>query len=688
MRTSLLLVSIAGGALLVAVHGGFQGGLVETADAAMVAAPERGSEKFRHDAARTAADGSVAAGDLMCNNDLDCEDGLECTIDFCNATGVCDMVLSQTGTPCGDLTDTTCNPADTCDGLGTCVVRVTNDGVPCSDGLFCNGAETCLDGVCTDRTDPCVDLEHCDENANRCLSCVGDGECTDNRQCTTDACILNTCVFTTIPGCIPCDMPEDCDDGNPCTDNLCIALITDLFGRCSNPPLVGPVPCPDEFFCDGEETCQGGQCIPGAAPCVGLEFCDEDNDRCADCLFDDDCDDDKPCTDDTCNPASGKCVFLPDDSNSCEEDGDLCIIDRCMDGECRTSNVDCGPGDACVSYVCNPLNGACDPVFEPVGTPCPDDLFCNGEERCDDTGVCVPGTPPCAAEQKCDEQNEECVGCLVDDDCDDADTCTSDECIDGACEYTEIPDCGSCDTSADCDDGNPCTRDVCDAAGFCTYMNKRLGKSCSNGFFCDGKETCDGNGNCVRGDPPCDPDEICVEGKGDKHDDDDDHGDDDDDRGDDDDGHHGDDDDDDGKDDHSWQKGSRDHDDDDDDGEDGDDDDDDGDDDGDDGDDDGDDGDDDDDDGDDDDGDDDDDDDTKDGRCVPCDRQLPRRKVLICHIPPGNPANAHSILIDDHAVDAHLAHGDTLGLCPGDCVQPAGLNHAWHKKYDSPGRNR
>ncbi len=38
-------------------------------------------------------------------------------------------------------------------------------------------------------------------------------------------------------------------------------------------------------------------------------------------------------------------------------------------------------------------------------------------------------------------------------------------------------------------------------------------------------------------------------------------------------------------------------------------------------------------------------------------------KVTICHIPPGNPANAHTITVGAPAVDAHLAHGDTLGAC-------------------------
>src|SRR4051812_49209636 len=39
-------------------------------------------------------------------------------------------------------------------------------------------------------------------------------------------------------------------------------------------------------------------------------------------------------------------------------------------------------------------------------------------------------------------------------------------------------------------------------------------------------------------------------------------------------------------------------------------------------------------------------------------------KVLICHIPPGNPANAHSICVGAPAVPAHQSHhGDLIGAC-------------------------
>ena len=41
-------------------------------------------------------------------------------------------------------------------------------------------------------------------------------------------------------------------------------------------------------------------------------------------------------------------------------------------------------------------------------------------------------------------------------------------------------------------------------------------------------------------------------------------------------------------------------------------------------------------------------------------------KVQICHIPPGNPGNRHTIEVDESSVSAHIAHGDYRGACTDD----------------------
>jgi LysM repeat protein len=46
--------------------------------------------------------------------------------------------------------------------------------------------------------------------------------------------------------------------------------------------------------------------------------------------------------------------------------------------------------------------------------------------------------------------------------------------------------------------------------------------------------------------------------------------------------------------------------------------------------------------------------------------ELPQAKAVICHYPPGNPGNRHTIEVGQPAVPAHLAHGDTLGPCPSE----------------------
>lgn len=41
------------------------------------------------------------------------------------------------------------------------------------------------------------------------------------------------------------------------------------------------------------------------------------------------------------------------------------------------------------------------------------------------------------------------------------------------------------------------------------------------------------------------------------------------------------------------------------------------------------------------------------------------KKVVLCHVPPGNTKEAHTIEVGAPAVKAHLAHGDYLGTCAG-----------------------
>ena len=45
-------------------------------------------------------------------------------------------------------------------------------------------------------------------------------------------------------------------------------------------------------------------------------------------------------------------------------------------------------------------------------------------------------------------------------------------------------------------------------------------------------------------------------------------------------------------------------------------------------------------------------------------------KITICHIPPGNPGNEHTISVSTSALAAHLAHGDSQGSCVVSAVSP------------------
>jgi hypothetical protein len=51
---------------------------------------------------------------------------------------------------------------------------------------------------------------------------------------------------------------------------------------------------------------------------------------------------------------------------------------------------------------------------------------------------------------------------------------------------------------------------------------------------------------------------------------------------------------------------------------------------------------------------------------------MAKDKVQVCHVPPGNPGNAHAIMVSQKAADKHILkhEGDKLGPCVEEVVCP------------------
>ncbi|TPW08794.1 MAG: hypothetical protein FD127_4325 [Acidimicrobiaceae bacterium] len=138
-----------------------------------------------------------------------CGKAEECLLEpACDGDGACSpAVPTPPGSPCGDATDTECNPEDICDGAGGCDVRVTDPGIACGDpaNTECTDPDTCNGtGDCSPRHAP------------------GGTACGDQGQ--------------------PCFYDDACDDYGQCTDNgamlPCLAMLTGTI-RDAGGPLAG-----------------------------------------------------------------------------------------------------------------------------------------------------------------------------------------------------------------------------------------------------------------------------------------------------------------------------------------------------------------------------------------------------------------------------------------------------------------
>ena len=150
----------------------------------------------------------------VCSSDGECDDGL-----FCNGAETCVVGTCQAGTPvvCDDTvpcTDDACNESsDSCD-------FVANDG-NCTDGLFCNGAETCDAALdCQAGTPPPIDDgvactdDSCDEFGDVIVNTANAANCDDLDECTADSCDqLLGCFNDPIPACNAVPVPATSNGG-------------------------------------------------------------------------------------------------------------------------------------------------------------------------------------------------------------------------------------------------------------------------------------------------------------------------------------------------------------------------------------------------------------------------------------------------------------------------------------------
>ena len=419
-----------------------------------------------------------------CQVDGDCYDGVGCTDDTC-VSGVC--------------------------------VFTPNDANCPDDGLFCTGTEFCDAAAgCLATGNPCLPGEICNELTDTCDPCQLDEDCDDGVACTDDTCVAGSCTFTPndgncddgqyCNGAESCDAlldcqagtPPDCDDGVSCTIDWC----DELNDTCMTSPDDGR--CDDGLWCNGAETCDAlADCQAGIDPCPG-QGCDEVGQVCFPIV----CDDDGVCE------AGEDCYTCPGD----------CFMGSgalCGNGVCEAADgEDCvSCPDDCNGYVEGKPSGryCCGDGTAKYGVTC-------GDSRCTDGGnTCTtdPAAPSCCGDGLC-EGDEDAVNCVVDcgctdpAECDDANECTVDDCVDGICENLPVADgtiCGGgicctgvcvspvCSDDPECEDQEACTVDTCADAGTCSASCDNTWPSCGLSDGCCGPD-------CTSADDPdC---EVCL----------------------------------------------------------------------------------------------------------------------------------------------------------------------------------
>ena len=405
----------------------------------------------------------IDCGQSGCAADGDCGSD-DCNIGAC-VEGVCEYSAVADGTTCDDYN--ACTTGDFCMG-GGCMGDMELD---CDDGDDCTadfcepemgcvyhalaGCGQCSDDAQCDDTNPCT-ADFCDPTSGLCAH---DGAAFDGATCDTG----NLCVAGAIcqaGDCVGADV--DCSDGveDPCLETWC-----EPATGCVAMPLDGNA-CDDGDACTFEDYCVEGACVGFDMGCDDGKGCTADScdPTTGECVHEEDPDcadadqDGVPDESDIC-PAD----YDPEQSDLDEDGlGDACDPD--MDGDGILNADDNCPKDPNPDQADSDDDGygdACD------GVACPDLVDC--VNACDGSQACTDACANQATPEAIDQYNA-IVGCLQDN-CPDFDPACQEQAAYGPCqgEFEACYGAPGCGAVLDCDDDDPCTTDYCEADGSCTH---------------------------------------------------------------------------------------------------------------------------------------------------------------------------------------------------------------------------
>ena len=265
---------------------------------------------------------SLSLLDANCSNDAECDDGL-----YCNGTESCVDGVCQPGAAvsCSDgvsCTDDSCNEdTDSCDYIA--------NAANCDDGLYCTGTESCDPDIgCSPGNYPCTVDQECNEATDTCdiPICNNNGTCEigeDCYNCSSD-CISGTSGGTDCSACFKgkcdgvCHPKEVGTDCPDCAVSYCCGDGVCEGAESSNDCLIDcPLPFCGDSTCDSNETPCSCETDCGPAPSTET--------NCTDGV-DNDCDDviDFADPDCSCLPRKEPCIT-----------NDECCSNRCFRGSCK-----------------------------------------------------------------------------------------------------------------------------------------------------------------------------------------------------------------------------------------------------------------------------------------------------------------------------------------------------------------